>query len=96
MRRNMVALRLSQLASQQAKDSGGLKITRAFTPRAATTQVLDIKPIWRARTTETLQAALDAAQETILSALQSSDPKTRLKAAKLMLKTRQARSLGFT
>ena len=96
MRRNMVALRLNQLASQQAKDNGGLNITRAFTPRAAATQVLDTKPIWRARTTETLQVALDAAQETILSALQSSDPKTRLNAAKLMLRTRQGRALGFT
>ena len=83
MRRNMIALRLNQLASQQAKDNGGLNITRVFTPRATTAQVLDIKPIWRARTTQT---ALDAAQETILGALQSSDPKTRLNAAKLMLK----------
>jgi hypothetical protein len=90
MRCNMIALRLNQLASQQARDSGGLKITRAFTPRAATTQVLDVKPIWRARTSEQLQQALDAAQEAILSALESSDPKTRLNAAKLMLRTRQA------
>jgi hypothetical protein len=96
MRHSMIVLRLNQLASQQVKDSGGLNITQALKPRAATTQVLDIKPIWHARTTETLQAALDAAQETILSALQSSDRKTRLNAAKLMLKTRQARSLGFT
>jgi hypothetical protein len=96
MRRNMVALRLNQLASQQLKASGGLKITQAFTPRAETAKAFDLTPIWRAQTSEQLQQALDAAQETILSALLSSDPKMRLVAAKLMLRTRQGRALGFT
>jgi hypothetical protein len=96
MRRNMVALRLNQLASQQAANQSDDGPLRTYRPRAATTQVLDIEPIWRARTSEQLQQALDAAQETLLSALQSSDPKTRLNAAKLMLRTRQGRALGFT
>jgi hypothetical protein len=30
----MIALRLNQLACQQAADSGGLNITRAYKPRA--------------------------------------------------------------
>ena len=34
MRRRMITLRLSQLASQHANDRGGLKLTRSFKPRA--------------------------------------------------------------
>ena len=33
MRRRMIMLRLSQLASQHAQDAVGLNLTRAFTPR---------------------------------------------------------------
>jgi hypothetical protein len=97
MRRNMVALRLNQLVSQQASERAedGARI-KTYKPSEAARHLIDFKPIWRARTTENLQRALDNAQETILNALQSNDPKTRLNAAKLMLKTRQARSLGFT
>jgi hypothetical protein len=36
--------------------------------------------------------ALDKAQATILEALQSNDPQTRLNAASLMLRSRQART----
>ena len=97
MRRNMVALRLNQLVSQQASERAedGARI-KTYKPSEAARQLIDFKPIWRARTSEQLQQALDAAQETILSALESSDPKTRLNAAKLMLRTRQGRALGFT
>ena len=97
MRRNMVALRLNQLVSQQASERAedGARI-KTYKPSEAARQLIDFKPIWRARTSEQLQQALDAAQETILGALQSSDPKTRLNAAKLMLRTRQGRALGFT
>ena len=33
MRRSMITLRLSQLASQHANADGSLNLTRAFTPR---------------------------------------------------------------
>jgi hypothetical protein len=90
MRRNMVTLRLGQLASQQSKDCA----TLGFLPLAASKQLIDLKPIWRANTSERLQQALDKAQTQIIAALKSSDPKTRLNAAKLMLRTKQARERG--
>ena len=42
------------------------------------------------------QDALDKAQSTILEALQSDDPQTRLNAATLMLRSRQARERGWS
>jgi hypothetical protein len=87
-------IQLNQLASQQAAKGDGL--LRSYQPRTAAAQAIDIRPIWHARTDETLQQALDTAQGAILSALQSNDFETRLKAAKLMLKTRQARARGLT
>jgi hypothetical protein len=95
VRRSMIFCRLAMLASQQAKNSGGLNITRAFTPLAGTTQVLDIKPIWKARTSEQLQVALDTAQSVLFAALSSNDPKQRLAAARLFLRTKQARERGW-
>ena len=96
MRRRIVALRLHQLASQAANDSGGLNITRAFTPRKdALAAIPELKQVWRALTQETLERALDHAQATILQALQSSDMRQRIIAASLMLKTRAARQRGL-
>ena len=96
MRRRLVELRLDQLASQQAsslaKDGDTL---RTYQPSQATKQLVDTKPIWRARTSEALQQALDDAQSTIFAALNSDDPRQRLNAAKLMLRTKQARERGF-
>jgi hypothetical protein len=96
MRRRLVELRLDQLASQQAsslaKDGDTL---RTYQPSQAAKQLLDTKPIWRARTSEALQQALDGAQSTIFAALNSDDPRQRLNAAKLMLRTKQARERGF-
>jgi hypothetical protein len=92
MRRNMVSLRLGQLASQQAKDQD----PTGFLPLAASKQLVNLKPIWRANTTERLQQALDSAQRQIIAALSSSDPNTRLAAAKLMMRTKQARERGWT
>ena len=96
MRRRLVELRLDQLASQQAsslaKDGDTL---RTYQPSQAAKQLLDTKPIWRARTSEALQQTLDDVQSTIFAALSSDDPRQRLNAAKLMLRTKQARERGF-
>ena len=95
MRRRMITLRLSQLASQQAND-GGLKLTRAFTPRKdALAAIPELRQVWRARSTERLEQALDNAQSALLRALESNDPRQRLSAARLMLKTKQGRERGF-
>ena len=70
MRRSLIELRLSQLASQQAsslaKDGDML---RTYQPTAEAKQLIDTKPIWRASSTEQLQQALDNAQVAILAAL---------------------------
>jgi hypothetical protein len=95
MRRRMITVRLSQLASQQA-DDGGLDITRAYKPRAAALAAIpDLKPIWQANSVERLEQALDNAQVTILHALQSNDMRQRITAASLMLRTRAARQRGL-
>ena len=96
MRRNMIALRLHQLASQHAQDVGGLDLTRAFTPRKdALAAIPELGLIWHARSTERLEQALDAAQAALLKALESDNPRQRLTAASLMLKTKQGRERGF-
>ena len=58
-------------------------------------QLIDLTPIWRANSTETLQQALDNAQVIILAALDSDDPQRRLNAAKLLMRTKQARDRGL-
>jgi hypothetical protein len=96
MRRRMIELRLSQLASQQARERDKEGDTlRTYQPIEATRQLIDIRPIWRASSTEALQQALDAAQCTILAALNSDDPQQRMAAARLLLNTKQARERGF-
>jgi hypothetical protein len=95
MRRSMIQLRLSQLASQQAND-GGLKITRSFKPRAeALAAIPELGQVWHATSTKRLEQALDAVQCALLRALESNDPRQRLSAARLMLKTRAARQRGL-
>jgi hypothetical protein len=97
MRRIMINLRLSQLASQHAQDAGGLNLTRAFTPRKeALAAIPELKQVWRARTHKRLQQALDTAQSAILKALESNDPRQRLSAARIMLRTKQARERGLS
>ena len=91
MRRRMISLRLHQIATQSLSGPG----VKAYTPTAASKQLIDLKPIYRARTTETLQRALDKAQVTILNALESDNPQQRLNAVKLMMRTKQARERGF-
>jgi hypothetical protein len=96
MHRRLIELRLNQLASQQAREcANNDDALRTFQPIEATRQLIDITPIWRASSTETLQQALDNAQLAILTALESDDPQQRLNAAKLMLRTKQARNRGI-
>jgi len=95
MRRSMITLRLSQLASQHANADGSIKLTRAFTPRKDALAIPELEQVWRARTHERLQQALDNIQCALLRALESDDPRQRLSAARLMLKTKQGRERGF-
>jgi hypothetical protein len=68
-----------------------------YKPRAAAIGTIpNLKSLWRAKSTEDLEIALDKAQATILQALQSDDPQTRLNAATLMLRSRQARERGWS
>ena len=96
MRRSMITLRLSQLASQHAQDAGGLDFTRAFTPsKDAVAAIPQLGQIWRATSAERLEQALDAAQSALFKALESNDPRQRLSAVRLMLRTRAARQRGL-
>lgn len=96
MRRRMIELRLEQLAYQQDKDCAAANDTlTTYQPVEPARQLIDLKPIWRANSPETLQQALDNAQITILAALDSDDPQQRLNAAKLMMRTKQARDRGL-
>jgi hypothetical protein len=96
MQRSMIILRLNQLAdqheSQRANKRDSLK---AYQPTTAARQLVNTTPIWRANSSETLAQALDNAQSTILAALNGNDPRQRLIAAKLMLRTKQARERGL-
>jgi hypothetical protein len=96
MRRRLIELRLHQLANQQASERANDRDTlTAYQPMPEARQIIDLTPIWRAKTREDLQQALDNAQTTIIAALDSDDPQTRFNAAKLMLRTKQARDRGL-
>ena len=99
MRRSMIVCRLALLAHQQkAKDGSDEPLTfmRAYQPRKAAIEAIpDLKRLWKAQTTESLEQALDQAQTAILDALQSDDMRVRIIAASLMLRTRAARQRGW-
>ena len=99
LQRARIATRLAQIAYQEQPSDphGPLPLLRAYKPRAAAIQTIpDLKSLWRAKSTEDLEIALDEAQSTILEALQSNDPQTRLNAARLMLRSRPARERGWS
>jgi hypothetical protein len=100
LRRARIATRLAQIAYQQQQNSEPhepLPLLRAYKPRAAAIEAIpDLKSLWRAKSTEELERALDRAQSAISQALQSDDLRTRLRAARLMLKSRQARQRGWS
>jgi hypothetical protein len=95
-----IATRLAQIAyqhQQSSEPSGTSPLLRAYKPLAAAIEAIpNLKSLWRAKSTEELEIALDKAQSTILEALQSNDPQTRLNAATLMLRSRQARERGWS
>jgi hypothetical protein len=94
------ATRLALIAYQQRQSSEPdepLPLLRAYKPRAAALEAIpNLKSLWRARSTEGLEQALDKAQVVILQALQSSDFQTQLRAARLVLRSRQARERGWS
>ena len=100
LQRARLVTRLAQIAyrhEQSSKPDEPVPFLRAYKPRATAIEAIpNLKSIWRVRTTEQFQQALDDAQGAILQALESKDPQTRLKAAKLMLKTREARQRGWS
>jgi hypothetical protein len=95
-----IATRLALIAYQAQQSSephGPLPLLRAYKPRASAIEAIpNLKSLWRAKSTEDLEVALDKAQSAILEALQSNDPQTRLNAATLMLRSRQARERGWS
>jgi hypothetical protein len=97
--RARIFTRFSQIAyqhEQSSKPDEPLPFLHAYKPRAAAIEAIpNLKSLWRARTSEQLQQALDDAQNAILEALESKDFRTRLRAAKLMLRTREARQRGW-
>jgi hypothetical protein len=97
--RARIVTRLVQLAyqfEQSSKPNEPLPLLRAYKPRAAAVEAVpNIKSLWRSQSTDELEQALDNAQSAILEALQSKDFRTRLRAAKLMLRTRAARERGW-
>ena len=95
-----IATRLAQIAYQHQQSSelhGPSPLLRAYKPRAAAIETIpNLKLLWQAKSTEDIQIALDKAQSALLEALESDDPRMRMIAARLMLKTRQARERGWS
>ena len=100
LQRARIATRLAQIAYQQQQSGelhGPSPLVRAYKPRAAAIEAIpDLKSLWRAKSTEDIQIVLDNAQSALLQALGSDDPRMRIIAARLMLKTRQARERGWS
>ena len=100
MQRARIVTRLTQIAYQHQQSSeppGPSPLLRAYKPLAAAIEAIpNLKSLWLAKSTEDIQIALDDAQSALLEALESDDPRTRMIAARLMLKTRQARELGWS
>ena len=94
-----IATRLTQFAYQEKsrKLDEPLPFVPAYKPCAAAIEAIPVlKSVWQCRSTEELEQALDDAQSAILEALESKDLQTRLRAAKLMLRTREARQRGWS
>ena len=99
LQRARIATRLAQIAyqhQQSTKPDEPLPFLRGYKPRAAAIEAIsNLKSLWRAKSTEELEIALDRAQSIILRALQSDDFRTRLSVAKLILRTREARQRAW-
>jgi hypothetical protein len=100
LQRARIAARVALIAyqaQQSGEPDGPSPLLRAYKPRAAASEVIpNLKSLWRTKSTEDVQIALDNAQSALLEALESGDPRMRMIAARLMLKTRQARERGWS
>jgi hypothetical protein len=100
LQRARIATRLAQIAyqhHQSGEPHEPLPLLRAYKPLAAAIEAIpNLKSLWRAKSTEDIQIALDNAQSALWEALESDDPRMRMIAARLMLKTRQARERGWS
>jgi hypothetical protein len=100
LQRARIATRLAQIAYQAQQSSeahGPSQVLRAYKPLAAALEAIpNLNALWQAKSTEDIQIALDDAQSALLEALESDDPRMRMIAARLMLKTRQARERGWS
>ena len=100
LQRARIATRLAQIAYQHQQSSephGPSPLLRAYKPLAAAIEAIpNLKSLWQAKSTEDIQIVLDNAQSALFQALESSDPRMRIIAARLMLKTRQARERGWS
>jgi hypothetical protein len=100
LQRARIATRLALIAYQQQQTGGPQApspLPGAYKPLAAAIKAIpNLESLWRATSTEDLEIALDKAQSAILEALQCNDPQTRLNAASLMLRSRQARERGWS
>jgi hypothetical protein len=100
LRRARIVTRLALIAyqhEQSSKPDEPLPLLRAYKPSGdAIKAIPDLKSLWRAKSTEDLEIALDKAQSALLQALESSDPRMRTLAARLMLKTQEARKRGLS
>jgi hypothetical protein len=99
LQRARIVTRLAQIAyqhHQSTRPDEPLPLLRGYKPLSAAVEAVpNLKSLWRAKSTEDLEIALDKAQSIILQALQSDDFRTRLSVAKLMLRTREARQRGW-
>jgi hypothetical protein len=100
LRRARIVARLAQIASQQQKSGKAdepLPLLSAYKPRSEAAEAIpDLESLWRSGSVEELEQALDKAQNVVLEALHSKDYRTRLRAAKQMLRTRAARERGLS
>jgi hypothetical protein len=100
LQRARIATRLAQIAyqhQQSAEPHGRSPLLHAYKPLAAAIEAIpNLESLWRAKSTEDIQIALDDAQLALLEALEGDDPRMRMIAARLMLKTRQARERGWS
>jgi hypothetical protein len=100
LQRARIATRLAQIAYQHQQSSephGPSPLLRTYKPLACAIEAIpNLKSLWLAKSTEDIQIALDNAQSALLEALESDDPRMRMIAARLMLKTRQARERGWS
>lgn len=95
LRRGMISLRLGSMGHDKGYDAP-LKLTRAYRPSSQALAVIpELAQVWKARTYERLEQALDQAHDIVSKALDSDDPQRRLAAAKILTNSKEGRARGF-